>query len=84
MKTNDLFRSCLSNVSTETKTRFDLSFDIAERISMLLEKKGITKKELARRLGKRESEVSKWLTGRHNFTISTIASIQTALGCDLL
>ncbi|MDO5129105.1 MAG: hypothetical protein Q4D64_04200 [Prevotellaceae bacterium] len=27
---------------------------------------------------------SKWLTGRHNFTMQTIAKIETALGCKLI
>lgn len=46
--------------------------------------KNISQRELARRLGKRESEVSRWLTGRHNFTTSTIAKIETALGSPLV
>ena len=32
----------------------------------------------------RESEISKWMTGRHNFTMQTIAKIETALGCKLI
>ena len=44
-----------------------------------MKKKGITQHELARRLGKRDSEVSKWLTGRHNFTTNTIARIEVAI-----
>jgi transcriptional regulator with XRE-family HTH domain len=57
-----------------------LSFSIAERISEILKDKGLTQKEFASLLGKRESEVSKWLTGRHNFTIQTIARIEYVLG----
>ena len=33
---------------------------------------------------KRDSEISKWLTGRHNFTTQTIARIETALGSKLI
>ena len=40
----------------------------------------MTQKELAAKMGKRESEISKWLTGRHNFTTKTLASISLALG----
>ena len=32
------------------------------------------------KMGKRESEISKWLTGRHNFTTNTISGISMALG----
>lgn len=42
------------------------------------------KKDFARLLNKRDSEISKWLTGRHNFTTQTIARIETALGSKLI
>lgn len=80
MITNPLFRECLAKVSDETRAEFNLSFEIADRIDALLKKKGISQKELAAMMGKRESEISKWLTGRHNFTIKTLASISLALG----
>lgn len=80
MITNPLFRECLAKVSDETRAEFNLSFEIADRIGALLKKKGISQKELAAMMGKRESEISKWLTGRHNFTIKTLASISLALG----
>lgn len=76
---NKLFRDCLASVPAEQKAGFELSFGIAERISEILKDKGLTQKDLARLLNKRDSEVSKWLTGRHNFTTQTIARIQTAL-----
>lgn len=80
MVTNELFRQCLSVIPEEQRAEFDLSYGIAERLDTLLKQKGITQHELARRLGKRDSEVSKWLTGRHNFTTNTIARIETAIG----
>lgn len=61
-----------------------MSYSIAERLDAILKKKGITQHELAQRLGKRDSEVSKWLTGRHNFTTSTIARIEQAVGDKLI
>lgn len=84
MVTNELFRKCLSAISEEQTAEFDLSFGIAERLDTLLKEKGITQHELAKRLGKRDSEVSKWLTGRHNFTTSTIARIEIAVGARLI
>jgi len=84
MVTNELFRKSLSSIPKEQKAEFDLSFGIAERLDAVLKEEGITQHELANRLGKRDSEVSKWLTGRHNFTTSTIAHIETALGKKLI
>ena len=59
-------------------------FGIAERISEILKAKGLTQKDFARLLNKRDSEISKWLTGRHNFTTQTIARIETALDSKLI
>ena len=84
MVKNDLFRECLAAVPAEQRAEFEYSYGIAERISDVLKKKGLTQKDFAEKLHKRESEVSKWLTGRHNFTLQTIAKIETALGCKLV
>ncbi len=81
---NKLFRDSLAAIPEEQKAEFELSFGIAERMDEILKEKNISQRELARRLGKRESEVSRWLTGRHNFTTSTIAKIETALGSPLV
>jgi ribosome-binding protein aMBF1 (putative translation factor) len=81
---NALFHQCLAAVPKEHKAEFELSFSIAERISDILKDKGLTQKEFASLLGKRESEVSKWLTGRHNFTIQTIARIEYVLGSKVI
>ena len=81
---NNLFRDCLAAIPAEQKAEFDLSFGIAERISEILKAKGLTQKDFARLLNKRDSEISKWLTGRHNFTTHTIARIETALGSKLI
>ena len=81
---NQLFRQCLAAIPEEQQVEFELSFGIAERISEILKSKGLTQKDFARLLGKRESEISKWMTGRHNFTTQTIARIETALGDKVL
>ena len=84
MVTNELFSQSLSAVLPVHRAEFDLSYAIAERLDATLREKGITQHELAIKLGKRDSEVSKWLTGRHNFTLSTIAKIETAIGRKLV
>ena len=84
MITNKLFRECLDQVPETTKAEFDLSFAIADRIDFLLKKKGMTQRMLAKQLGKNESEISKWLTGRHNFTTNTLARLSLALGAEVV
>lgn len=84
MVQNSLFRQCLANIPHEQKAAFDLSFGIAERLSNILKSKGLSQKDLAHLLHKRESEISKWMTGRHNFTTQTISRIETALDCKIV
>lgn len=80
---NSLFRECLDAILEERKAEFDLSFAIAARIDEVLKCKGMMQRELAGRLGKRETEVSKRQTGRHNFTTNTIARVSLALGAPI-
>lgn len=57
-----------------------ISSDIAVRIGTLMGMRGLSRKEFADAMGKRPSEVTKWLSGHHNFTISTIAKISAFFG----
>ncbi|MBX0334844.1 helix-turn-helix transcriptional regulator [Pontibacter sp. HSC-14F20] len=70
---------------TESGKRFiDKSLQIGDEIVRLLEEKSMTQRQLAEALGKKESQVSKWLTGFHNFTLKTITEIEDVLGEDIL
>lgn len=80
MKRNRLFEECKKNISSEVKREIELSFATVDRIHAILEKKGKTQADLARMLGKKESEISKWMRGTHNFTYRTTAKIEAVLG----
>lgn len=67
-------------VPEEIRASVDMSFSIVDRICDILEAKGWKQKDLAGRMGKTEAEISRWMRGTHNFTLDTIAAIQTALG----
>lgn len=79
MNTKNLFLECLNDVPKDVSIEVDLSFDIASRIDALLVERGLSQKEFADMMGKRESEVSKWLKGTHNFTLRTLAKISAVL-----
>ena len=57
-----------------------LSFAISNRLDMLMRKNGLNKKQFADRIGKRPNEITRWLSGEHNFTISTIAKLSAFFG----
>jgi transcriptional regulator with XRE-family HTH domain len=84
MKTNKIMDEIRSTISPEMKLQMEMSVAIANRIYEILESKGMTQKELARRLGKTETEVSRWLSGTHNMTLSTVCKISTALGEEIV
>lgn len=76
-------------VSPETKTQKDarlvyeqelLSGKITQIVGGLLETHGITRRELARRLGVGESRVTRILNGTENLTLETVAALGLALG----
>lgn len=68
----------------EVKKQVDLCVAIANRIYAIMDERGMNQKELAKKLGKTETEVSRWLSGTHNLTIATIAKIATVLGDDII
>ena len=73
-------RSVPAEITRYTKRNLDLVDRIAKRLAEL----GWSQNELARRLGKRPSQVSKWMTGLQNMTLLTVAELEGVLEVDLL
>lgn len=84
MKTNKIMDEIRRNISPEMKLQMEMSVAIANRIYEILEARGMSQKDLAKQLGKTETEVSRWLSGTHNLTLATICKISTALGADVV
>lgn len=80
MKKDPLFEKCLASVPKEIMEEVSINIDIANRIYDLLKKKKMTQRDFAAQMGKRESEISRWLTGAHGFTSTTLAKIAAVLG----
>ena len=73
-------RELLGDITPEEKAEARLSFQISNRLDKLMQEKGLTKKQLAEAIGKRPSEITRWLSGEHNFTISTLAMLSSFFG----
>lgn len=69
------------NMANYEKTRRNML--LAARIDDALKLKGFSKKQLADLMEKRPSEITKWLSGTHNFTLETLYRIETYLGVTL-
>jgi ribosome-binding protein aMBF1 (putative translation factor) len=78
------FREMLAEVPADIQQEVDLEFAISNRINDLMQKRGLSKLEFAQALGKRPSEVTKWLSGQHNFTIRTLSLLSSFFGESLV
>ena len=81
---DSMLNDTLEKVSPATRREANFSFGIARRIYDVLKKKGWSKTDLAKATGKKTPVVTRWMSGNHNFTMRTIAEIETALGEDIL
>lgn len=84
MSVSTLFKEELGKVPESVKRQVDISFALADRIDACLRRKGMSQKELAKKMKKTDAEVSRWLSGTHNFTLRTICAIESALEVELI
>jgi len=84
MKQNDILQQIRAEMDPVMKKRMEFSVEIANRVFSLLEEKGMSQKDLARKMGKTETEVSRWLSGMHNLTLGSIAKLSIALEKDII
>ena len=80
MKKNSFLEEIRKEIPEETKVFVRHHTDIVIRVNELLSKKGWTQKMLAENMGKKPSEINKWLKGEHNFTLRSLAKLEVELG----
>ena len=80
----EVFSQLLNSIPEEVKESINLSMAIAVQINYILKNKKISQRDFAAMLGKKEFEISKWLSGNHNFTTNTISKIQKVLGEEIV
>jgi transcriptional regulator with XRE-family HTH domain len=75
----------LSSISPQEAKRIENRMLIAAKIDDAMKAKGWKNKDLMCAMGKSNpSEVTRWLSGTHNFTIDTLTDLGHALDVDLL
>lgn len=57
--------------------------ETAAQIKDAMDAAGLSRKEFAEKMDKSPSEVTRWLSGNHNFTSDLLAEISDALGRDI-
>lgn len=79
-RTSRTLEEMLGTIPENIQAEVNLSFEISDRIDALMRQRGLSKKQFADALGRRPSEITKWLSGEHNFTISTLAMLSSFFG----
>lgn len=80
----NLLDELLQEITPREQTRTRNRMMLAARIADALTAKGWNQRQLAEKLGKNSSEISKWLSGTHNFTTDTLSDLEEVLGVKLL
>lgn len=82
MSAKDMFYSAgheFSRAEARAYAREELIYNVTEDLLVQMEELGITKQELARRLGKSRSYITQLLSGARNMTLGSLSDICFAL-----
>lgn len=77
-------RQHAKQISPVEQRFYDKNDEIVARIRGLLDERDLTQKELAKKLGKTPSYVSRVLGGAVNLTLQTITEFEVALEADII
>ncbi len=78
-----LLRELLEEVTPLEMAQTKVKMQMAANIEDLIRSKGWSKTRFALELNKSQPEISKWLSGAHNFTTDTLTHIAHVLGVDI-
>lgn len=70
-------------ISPQLKSLIRRRMSLAAKIDDALQARGLTNVEFAYMMGKKPSEISRWLSGTHNFTTETLWEIERVLNIQL-
>jgi transcriptional regulator with XRE-family HTH domain len=79
-----ILRRISERITPELSEQNDRRMGLAVKIAETLRLKGITNQEFAFMMGKKPSEVTRWLSGTHNFTTETLWQMERVLKIQLL
>ena len=70
-------------ITPQLKSLISRRMSLAAKIDDALQARGLTNVEFAYMMGKKPSEISRWLSGTHNFTTETLWEIERVLNIQL-
>jgi transcriptional regulator with XRE-family HTH domain len=72
----NVFDRLLNAIPKHEQVESDIAFRVAQRIDFLMRKYNVSQSDLARGLDKDPAQISRWMSGRHNFSIKTLAELE--------
>jgi len=82
--TSSLIQNVLKDISSDESIKIEKRMLLAARIDDGIKAKGWKQKDLARAINKSPSEISKWMSGVHNFTADTLFDLERVLEIHLV
>lgn len=76
----DEYSHIVSSIPDNIRREVYMEMAVSNRIYDLMVQKGLSKVEFVHSIGKRPCEITKWLSGQHNFTLSTLAMLSSFFG----
>lgn len=76
----EAYTRIVSSIPDHISKEVDMGMAVSNRIYDLKIQKGLSKAEFGRPIGKRPCEIAKWLSGQHNFTLSTLTMLSSFFG----
>jgi ribosome-binding protein aMBF1 (putative translation factor) len=83
-KHEDIIGYLQSKITPESQEESNYRMGLAAKIYHAMRAKGWSQKKFAEEMGKKDSVISRWLSGCHNFEADTLFAIQKKLGINLL
>jgi transcriptional regulator with XRE-family HTH domain len=80
----DFLEELRSETSPQLSEQISKRMKLAAQIDDVLMSRGLTNREFAFMMGKKPSEITRWLSGTHNFTTETLWEIERVLQIQLL
>jgi ribosome-binding protein aMBF1 (putative translation factor) len=79
-----IIKRIAERIPKELSKQNDRRMGLAVKIAEALRSRGLTNQEFAFMMGKKPSEVTRWLSGTHNFTTETLWQMERVLRIQLL
>lgn len=72
----NVFNRLLNAIPQHERVESDIAFRVAQRVDFLMRKNNISQSDLARGLDKDHAQISRWMSGMHNFSLRTLAELE--------